>query len=109
MRVAVWLGYGPERPQFSRVGVAVWLVCGPERLQFSRVGVAEWLGCGPEWSQFSRFGVAVWLGCGLLSGWGTVFRGFSFNVFAATSGAGAALWHGEVVTVWRKLTAFGGS
>ena len=81
VRVAVWLGYGPERPQFSRVGVAVWLVCGPERLQFSRVGVAEWLGCGPEWSQFSRFGVAVWLGCGLLSGWGTAFRGFSFSMF----------------------------
>ena len=80
VRVAVWLGYGPERPQFSRVGVAVWLVCGPERLQFSRVGVAEWLGCGPEWSQFSRFGVAVWLGCGLLSGWGTVCR-FSFSMF----------------------------
>ena len=55
VRVAVWLGYGPERPQFSRVGVAVWLVCGPERLQFSR---AVWLGHGPERCQFSR----VWLG-----------------------------------------------
>ena len=54
--MAVWLGCGPERPQFSRVGVAVWLGCGPERCQFSRVGVAVWVRYGPERLLFSEVG-----------------------------------------------------
>ena len=57
--MAVWLGCGPERPQFSRVGVAVRLGCGPGWYQLSRVGVAVQLGCGLERPQFSRVGVVV--------------------------------------------------
>ena len=33
-----WFVYGPERPQFSTVGVAVWFGYGFERRLFSQVG-----------------------------------------------------------------------
>ena len=61
VRVAVWVGYGPERPEFSRVGVAAWLGCGPERLQFSGVGAAVW--CGSREGGISGFGyTGDWIG-----------------------------------------------
>ena len=39
--VAVQLGYGLERPQFSRVGVVVWLVYRPERLSAFETSEAQ--------------------------------------------------------------------